>query len=317
MSRAVLRRIVHAVPLLLVVSLAGFALVQALPGGPLDFYLANPNVRPQDIERLRRSLGLDRPLWEQYVSWCAGLLRGEWGYSFADGRPVMERVLERLPATLELVACSLVLAAAAALPAAVHAARFRGGAFDRVSRGVALAGISLPVFWFGLVAQLLFAVGLGWLPSAGRTSLGGGDALDRLQHLVLPASVLAFVQASAWSRYLRTSMIEVLAQPFVRAARGRGVPRPVLVWRHALRNALGPLLTVVLVDAAMLVSGAVVTESVFAWPGLGSLFTEALARRDYAVLMAFLMLSGTAVVGFNLFADLCHLALDPRAAEEA
>jgi peptide/nickel transport system permease protein len=187
---------------------------------------------------------------------------------------------------------------------------------------VAVAGISLPAFWFGLLLQIVFAIGLGWLPSSGRTTPGwpgavdgfGGTLIDHLQHLLLPATVLAVVQAAAWSRYLRGSMIETLAQPFVLAARARGIPDRLVIVRHALRNAIGPVLAVVMVDAALLVSGAVVTESVFAWPGLGSLFTEALARRDYTVLMALLMLTSAAIVVFNVIADAIHAMVDPRVA---
>jgi peptide/nickel transport system permease protein len=184
-----------------------------------------------------------------------------------------------------------------------------------VTSTASIAGISLPAFWLGLLAQLVFAVSLGWLPSSGRSNVGGGDIVDHLQHLAMPAAVLALIQAAGWSRYLRASMIEVLQQPFVVAARARGVPTRVVVLRHAFRNALGPLLAVVMIDAALLVSGAVVTESVFAWPGLGSLFTEALARRDYTVLMALLMLTSTAIVVLNIAADAAHAAIDARVAD--
>jgi peptide/nickel transport system permease protein len=306
------RRLAQAVPLLLVISVLVFALIHLAPGGPLSMYLDNPNVRPEDIARLRHSLGLDRPLAEQYLAWLAGFVRGDWGYSFADGRPVLERIAERVPATLELIATSIVLAAIVAVPVGIRAAVRRGGAFDRATTTVAFAGISLPVFWFGLLLQLVFAVALRWLPSSGRTSLLGGDALDRIRHLILPAAVLALVHAAAWSRYLRASMGEVLAQRYILAARGRGVGERSLLGRHALRNALVPFLTVALLDAAIMVSGAVVTESVFAWPGVGSLFTEALARRDYTVLMAFLMISSVAVVALNLIADVSYRAIDAR-----
>ena len=283
-----------------------------MPGGPLEIYLSNPNVRPEDIERLRRSLGLDQPLWRQYVSWLSAFAQGDWGYSFSDGRPVAERVLERLPATLELTLASLVIAMLITLPVGVFAAVLRGRWFDRVATGMAFAGISLPAFWFGLMLQIVFAIGLGWLPSSGRTTLGSGDMADRIRHLVLPAAVLSCVLAAGWSRYLRSSMIETLAQPFVLAAKARGVPARLVLLRHALRNAMGPVVTVALLDTALIVSGAVVTESVFAWPGLGSLFTEALARRDYTVLMALLMLTSTAVVALNLVADGVYALLDPR-----
>lgn len=314
MGSFLVRRLVQALPLLLLISALVFLLIHSVPGGPLAVYLSNPSVRPQDIERLRHALGLDRPLWEQYWSWLAAFVQGDWGYSFSDGRPVAIRILERVPATFELVATSIALALLLALPTGVVAALGPRGWFDRVTTALAIAGISLPAFWFGLLLQIIFAIGLGWLPSSGRTTFGGGGALDHLQHLALPSTVLAVVQAAAWSRYLRGSMIESLSQPFVVAARARGVPARAVVLRHALRHAAGPVLAIVMVDAALLVSGAVVTESVFAWPGLGSLFTDALARRDYAVLMALLMLASTAIVLFNLVADAAHALLDPRVA---
>ena len=181
-----------------------------------------------------------------------------------------------------------------------------------MATAVAFAGISFPAFWFGLLLQLVFASGLGWLPSSGQTTFGAGTLADRARHLVLPVTVLASIHAAGWSRYLRGSMIDTLAQPFVLAARARGLPPRLVVLRHALRNALGPIVTIVMLDAALMISGAVVTESVFAWPGLGSLFTEALARRDYTTLMAMLMLSSTCVVALNLVADAAHALLDPR-----
>jgi peptide/nickel transport system permease protein len=310
--RFLLRRALHALPLLFVISIVVFALIHAAPGGPLSIYLSNPNVRPQDIERLRHALGLDRPLWQQYVAWLAAFARGDWGYSFSDGRPVVDRVLERLPATLELVLPSLAIALAMTVPAGVWAAVRRGRWPDRALTGLAFSGISLPAFWFGLVLQMVFAIGLGWLPSSGMTTFGGGGWWDRLEHLAMPATVLAFLSAAGWSRYLRGAMAETLGRPFVLAAHARGLPSRRVVLRHALGNALGPLITIVMLDSALLVSGAVVTESVFAWPGLGSLFTEALARRDYTVLMALLMLTSMAVVVLNVCADIAYAVVDPR-----
>lgn len=309
-GRLIARRIVQSVPLLVLISLLVFALLQAVPGGPLAAYLENPNVRPEDIARLRASLGLDRPLSAQYLSWLAAFVRGDWGYSIADGRPVLTRMLERVPATLELVGISTLLALAFAVPVGVFAAVHR--TFDRLSSVVAIAGISLPVFWFGLLLQLVFAVALGWLPSSGRSSFGAASFGDRVAHLVLPAVVLAAVQSAAWSRYLRRAMRETIGRPFMNAARVRGVSERGVLLRHALPNALGPFITVVLLDAAMMASGAVVTESVFAWPGVGSLFTEALVKRDYPVLMAFLMCGAVAVMVLNLLADIAVRTIDPR-----
>jgi peptide/nickel transport system permease protein len=269
-------------------------------------------VRPEDIERLRVALGLDRPITEQYVAWLKGFIVGEWGYSFTDGRPVLQRLLERLPATLELIASAVVVAALVALPLGVFGALRKGGWVDHTTTVVSFAGISLPVFWVGLLLQLVFAVALGWLPSSGRASFGDGDLTDRLSHLIMPAIVLAAVHAAAWSRFLRSSMGTAVQQRFILAARARGIYERRVVWRHALQNALLPFVTVLMMDAAIMVTGAVITESVFAWPGLGSLFTEALARRDYTVLMAFLMMTSAAVVFLNLAADVLYHALDPR-----
>jgi peptide/nickel transport system permease protein len=310
MSRFIVRRAAQAIPLLIVISIVIFALLHAVPGGPLALYLDNPNVRPQDIERLRRAMGLDRPPATQYMLWAAAFARGDWGYSYADGRPVLERILERVPATLELVGVSTLIGVVLALLTGILASVRRG--FDRLATPLAVAGISLPVFWFGLVLQLVFANALGWLPSSGRASFAGGDAGDLLAHLVLPATVLAVAHAAGWSRYLRGSMREALALPFTRGARARGVGEGRIVLRHVLSNALLPFATVVLLDASIMASGAVVTESVFAWPGIGSLFTEALAKRDYPVLMAFLMCASVAVVVLNLVADIAVHALDPR-----
>lgn len=308
--RLVLRRSLLAIPLLLLISLVVFMLLQAVPGGPLAAYLENPNVRPADIERLRRAMGLDAPVSVQYLRWLSAFVQGDWGYSYADGRPVLSRVLERIPATLELVGSGTLFALLLALPAGVLAATTTMG--TRVARLFTTLGISVPVFWFGLLVQLLFAVHLGWLPSSGRQAFGTESLTDRLLHLVLPSLVLAVVQGAAWTRYLQRSMSETLALPFVRAGRLRGLSDQRLILRHALPNAVGPFITVVLLDAAMLASGAVVTESVFAWPGVGSLFTEALVKRDYPVLMAFLMVGAVTVIVLNLLADIVVARLDPR-----
>lgn len=310
-----LRRAAQVLVLLLVVSVLVFALIHAAPGGPLALYLDNPNVRPQDIERLRRQMGLDRPLPAQYLAWLGAFVRGDWGYSYADGRPVLDRLVERVPATLQLIGVSSVLALLLALVTGIAAAVHRG--FDRVATLGAIAGISLPVFWLGLVLQLVFASRLGWLPSSGRTSFTGNGAMDQLAHLVLPVVVLAIAHAAGWSRYLRGSMRTALRQPFIVGARSRGASEVRLTLRHALRNALLPFATMVLLDASIMASGAVVTESVFAWPGVGGLFVEALAKRDYTVLMAFLMCGTTAVALLNCLADVVVYALDPRTREPA
>jgi peptide/nickel transport system permease protein len=298
--------------LLLVISGVVFALIHAAPGGPAAVFLSNPGVRPEDIERLQRALGLDQPLWLQYVQWLGAFVRGDWGYSMTDSRPVLDRVLERAPATLELAGTSLTIALVLTLTLGTLATMTRGRWPDRFVSAVSAGGLAIPAFWFGLVLQLLFAASLGWLPSSGRVTPGDGSLVDRAQHVLLPAVVLAGIHAAAWTRYLRASMIATLDQSFVSAARARGIGQGRILLRYVLRTSLLPLVTVVLLDAALLISGAVVTESVFAWPGLGTLFTEALARRDYAVLMAMVMLASAAIVAVNLAADLIYPWLDPR-----
>ena len=311
MSIRFIRRVAATVPLLLAISAGVFALLHLIPGGPLAVYLSNPDVRPEDLDRLKRALGLDQPVWRQYGLWLAGFCRGEWGFSYSDGRPVVERVLERLPATLELVGAALGLAVLFTIPLGLSAALSRRWP-ARLASLASFAGLALPVFWFGLVLQLVFSLALGWLPSSGRTTPGLGGPGDRLAHLVLPATMLAAVHAAAWSRYLRAAVDDTRRQVFVTASRARGTPGPTVLARHVLRPALLPVVTIVFLDAALMVTGTVVTESVFAWPGLGSLFTEALARRDYTVLMALLMVASTAVVLFNLIADLLYPLIDPR-----
>lgn len=305
-------RLLQSFLLLLMVSAMVFGLIHAVPGGPLSMYLENPNVRPEDVERLRAALGLDRPLLQQYLAWLGGFVRGDWGFSYTDGRPVVVRLIERVPATLELIGVSLVVAIVAAIPLGVWAAVRQGRWVDRALNVTTLAAISLPAFWFALVLQLLFANALGWLPSSGRTSLLSRGLGDRVGHILLPATVLAVLHGAAWLRYLRSSMGQALRQRFVLVARAKGVGERLVRYRHALRTALLPFVTVVMLDAAIIVSGAVVTESVFAWPGLGGLFYEALVRRDYTVLMAFLMLSSAAVIALNALADALYRALDPR-----
>lgn len=312
MHRLILRRLAQALPLLLLVSVGVFALIQAVPGGPLTVYLSNPQVRPEDIARLERSLGLDRPVYVQYFLWLKGFISGDWGFSYADGRPVLTRILERIPATLELMGAGLLLAGLFAFPMGVIAALKRNSALDHIVTLFALVGISMPVYWMGLMLQLFFGLHLGWFPVSGRFSFGRTDWIDHLSHLVLPAIALALVHLAVWSRYLRSSMIDVLSQPFITTARAKGLKGLPVLWRHALRNAALPVLTIVILDFAFLLSGAVITESIFAWPGIGSLFVDSVFRRDYTVIMGVLMIGSAAVILANLAADVAYAIVDPR-----
>jgi len=312
LTQYILRRILQAFPLLLLISIGVFALIHFVPGGPLTVFLSNPQVRPEDIERLQRSLGLDRPLTEQYARWLLNFVRGDWGFSFADGRPVADRILERIPPTIELMGAGFLLAGIIALPLGVFTALHRRTAFDYTCTILAFVGISMPVYWLGLMLQLGFGLHLRWLPMSGRQSFGGGDALDHLLHLIMPACVLAVVHVAVWSRYLRSSMIDALAQPYMTTARAKGLTNMLLLLRHALRNALLPLVTAVSMDVAFLLSGAVITESIFAWPGVGGLFVDSIFRRDYTVIMGVLMIGAVSVILVNLVADVLYAYIDPR-----
>jgi peptide/nickel transport system permease protein len=317
LTQFILRRFFQALPLLLLISIGVFALIHFVPGGPLTVFLSNPQVRPEDIERLQRSLGLDRPLTEQYARWLLNFLRGDWGFSFADGRPVVDRIVERIPATIELMGAGFLLAGVVALPLGIFTAVRRRTAFDYTCTILAFVGISMPVYWLGLMLQLGLGLQLRWLPLSGRQSFGGGDFLDHLRHLIMPACVLAVVHVAVWSRYLRSSMIDALAQPYMTTARAKGLPNTHLLVRHALRNALLPLVTAVSMDVAFLLSGAVITESIFAWPGIGALFVESIFRRDYTVIMGVLMIGAVSVILVNLVADVLYAYIDPRIRIEA
>jgi peptide/nickel transport system permease protein len=308
------RRLLRAIPLLLGLSLGIFILIHAAPGGPLSVYLSNPNVRPEDIERLRHALGLDRPIHEQYVLWLRAFLSGDWGYSYVDGRSALARVLERIPATIELMGSAFLLALTVAVSFGSLAALRQNRPADRLISLASFAGIAIPTFWLGLMLQLVFAVQLKWFPSAGRASLGAGGWTDRIPYLVLPAITLALFYASSWLRYVRASLVETLSQQHVQAARARGLSLSRLVFRHALPNALIPLTTVLALDFAVLFSGAVITETVFSWPGMGSLLVESIYRRDYSVLMGILMTGSVMVVVTNLAIDLAYGWMDPRVA---
>ncbi len=229
-----------------------------------------------------------------------------------DGRSAFERIVERVPATVELMGSAFVLALVLAVGWGGLAAVRRGQKTDRVASVVSFAGISMPTFWLGLVLQLIFAVELRWFPSAGRFGPTGGGLQDRLLHLALPVATLAIFYAASWMRYVRASLIETLAGGFIRAGRSRGLPNRRLLFSHAFPNALIPLTTVWAMDLALLASGAVVTETVFAWPGMGALLVDSVYRRDYSVLMGILMSGSVLIVFCNIAADVAYGWLDPR-----
>ncbi len=310
--RYLIQRVLGAIPLLIGVSLIIFAILHLAPGDPLSVYAENPAVTKEALDNIRESFGLDRPLPEQYVRWFTSFIRGEWGYSMRTNNPAFDDALSRLPATVLLSGSAFLLALVVALPLGIVSAVKRYSWIDHTATFFSFLGISTPVFWLGLMAQLVFAVELGWLPSAGMTTVGDGSLGDQLRHLILPASVLSLAFVAGWSRYVRSSMIEVLDLDYVRTARAKGLREWAVVNRHALKNALIPVVTVIALDFAVLFSGAVITETIFAWPGLGRLFVESMTGRDYPVLLGLLMFGSFGLILINLVTDLLYASLDPR-----
>jgi peptide/nickel transport system permease protein len=311
-ARYVLRRLGQSILLLVGVSIIGFGLMHLAPGGPFAVYTLNPTVTALDIERVKHQFGLDQPVYVQYFKWAGGLATGNWGYSFFGGRPVSAIVFERLPATLELMGSSLALALIIGVAIGVIAAVRRNSWIDYATTTAAMIALSLPTFWFGLLAIYLFAQTLGWLPAGGIASTGGGGLADRLQHLILPMLVLAFVIVAQWSRYTRSAMLDILDQDFMRTARAKGLGPARILMGYGLRAALVPLVTLAGLQLPLLVGGALVTETVFSWPGMGLLFVNALGTRDYPILMAILMVGAVVVVLGNLLADVLAALIDPR-----
>ena len=313
MTRYIARRLAQMIPLLFGITVVLFAVIQAAPGGPEAALLESDRfIDPAMIEAYRERLGVDRPVPVQYVRWLGGALRGDLGVSFSTTRPVSEMIVERLPATLELMGASFIFAAVLAFGLGVFSAVRQYSWFDHVGTGLSFVGIAMPVFWFALILQLVFAVWLGWLPVAGTETVGASSLGDHLLHLVLPASVLSFRYVAGWSRYLRSSMLDALRADFVRTARAKGLSERVVVGGHALRNAMIPVVSVMALNLSGLFSGAVITETIFAWPGIGRMFVQAMFSRDYPLLMGILLLGSTMVVVFNLVADILYGVLDPR-----
>ncbi len=301
------------IPLLLGISVVLFAVIQAAPGGPEGALLESGRfIDPDVIEAYRERLGVDQPVPVQYVRWLTSALRGDLGISFSTTRPVREMIAERLPATLELMGASFLLAAILAFGIGTLSAVRQYSWFDHIGTGFSFLGIAMPVFWFALILQLVFGVWLQWLPVAGTETVGATSLGDHLRHLIMPATVLSLRYVAGWSRYLRSSLLAALRTDYVRTARSKGLSEWVVIGVHATRNALIPVVSVMALNMAGLFSGAVITETIFAWPGIGRMFVQAMFARDYPLLMGILMLGSVMVVFFNLVADIVYGALDPR-----
>lgn len=318
MNRYLLRRGVQLGPQLLILFVLSFALVHLTPGatGGVDLQSASG----QNLERMRERLGLDRPLYIQFADWLWGAVRLDFGTSFIDGQPVRDKILDRLPATALLTGSALLVSVILAVPLGVLSSLYRNSPFDYGLTVFAFFGVSIPAFWAGIVVIIAFSVTFRWFPVQGMQSVGqqtDSPALDILHHLVLPATVLGLEGMAALTRLVRSSMTDVLVEDYVRTARAKGLAERLVVFRHALKNALLPLVTLIGLRLPTLIGGAIVIETVFAWPGIGRLGWEAVLQRDYPVVMGLVVFTGLLTILGNLLADIAYAAIDPRIKLEA
>ncbi len=302
MLRYLVRRLLLTVPVLLGVATLVFGLIHFIPGDPAQAMLGEA-ASPQDVEQLRERLGLNRPLIVQYGAFLEGVVHGDLGESLRNGQPVTAQILERLPATAELAVASMGIAMAVAFPLGIVAAVRKGTAVDAGAMTLSLVGISIPNFWLGPLLAIVFAVQLGWLPVGGRGTLA---------HLVLPSVTLGAALAAILARMTRASLLEELREPYVLAARAKGVSHTRAVLHHAFRNSLIPIVTILGLQFGVVLTGAVITETIFAWPGIGRLLIQSINFRDYPTVQGCILLIAVTYVGVNLVTDLTYGLLDPR-----
>lgn len=326
----ILRRLVALIPVLILVLVIVFSLVRLIPGDPA-VTLLGPGATNQQIEALRQQMRLDEPVVMQFLNYVAGLFQGDFGTSLKSGQPVLDQILLRLPATLELSICATVVAILFGIPIGVLSATRPNSLFDHFTRVFSLVGVSMPAFLLALILQLIFATYLGWLPVSGRVSpyvvvpqatgfaildglLAGdwGAAWDAVEHLILPTAVLAAFLAATLGRFVRNTMLEVMTEDYIRTARAKGLTRSQVTLGHGLRNSLLPAVTVVGLKFAEMLGGAILTETIFAWPGIGRFMFEAIKNRDYPVIQGTTLVFSLIFVLTSLLVDLLYGVLDPR-----
>jgi peptide/nickel transport system permease protein len=310
MTKYLINRILAAVPVLLGVSIITFALVRLIPGDPVQIMLG-PEVLGNRAEEIRRLYGLDRPWPVQYIEWLTRALQGNLGTSLRSGLPVMESIIQRLPVTVELTVLSFIVGLIVGLPLAVAAARNRGRALDATLTGLSLLGISMPGFWLATLLMLWLSLALRWLPSIGYVALSE-DPLDNIRHLIMPTIGLGLPFAATIMRFTRSSLLEVFNQDYIRTANAKGLNRNQVTYRHALKNALIPVMTVAAIQVGRLLGGAVIVEQIFALPGLGRYVFDAISNRDYPVLQGSVLVFTLVFILVNLGVDLLYGFVDPR-----
>lgn len=316
MGQYLLRRLLISIPVLLGITMATYGIINLAPGDPVAAMIspeAASSLGPGWVEQQREALGLNRPLPVRYGLWLKELAQGNLGFSLKDRQPINQKIVERIWPTLKLMGSALFLALIIAIPLGILSAIKQYSFIDYLATVSGFAAISIPSFFLSLAAIYVFALKLGWLPSSGMNTVGGSSSLgDSAKHLILPAIVLGLAEAAPLIRYTRSSMLEVIRQDYVTTARAKGLNERTVIWRHALRNALIPLITVVALNLPRLLGGAVVIEAVFAWPGMGTLAITAVQGRDYPVIMAINLITAVMILSSNLLADLFYAVADPR-----
>jgi len=314
------RRILSLIPLLIGITFVSFVVIQAAPGSPVELMVdMNPDASPELRERLEQYWGLDQPTHVQYWRWLRRIAIGDFGVSFAaDQRPVLDKVAEALPITLLLNALSLALILLMSIPIGVYSATHRHSTIDRFATVFVFLGFAMPTFWLALLCMMFFGVELGWLPISGLQSLDyeGMSTLgrigDRARHLILPVTIASVTSLAGMSRYMRSSMLEVVRQDYITTARAKGLSERTVIYRHALRNALLPVVTILGLSVPGLIGGAVIFETIFAIPGMGRLFYDSVMMRDYQVVMGVLVMGAVLTLLGNLLADVMYVIVDPR-----
>ncbi len=313
MTRFLLSRLFQVVLVLAIMSFVIYGLIGLMPGDPIDLMLtSDPHLTAADVARLRTLKGLDQPLVGRYLAWGAAALQGDFGYSRLYVQPAVSALLPRLANTGLLMGMSFLLAFGIALAAGIAAAKRPGSRLDSLISLLSFSGISVPPFWLGLMLILVFAVTLGWLPAGGIVEVGKGGFLDRLRHLALPVATLTIVEAASQVRFVRAAMIEALRQDYIRTARAKGADEGRVLWGHALRNAMIPIVTVMALSFGGLFSGALVTETIFAYPGMGKLIYDAILGNDFNLALAGLLFATLVTLLANLAADIAYAVIDPR-----
>lgn len=312
MKKYLIKRFIISFVVLFFITFFSYMIINFAPGDPATLYVS-PDATEEQIQQVRESLGLDKPLMIRYVFWLKEMLKGNLGNSFATRRPVTNILLERMEPTLILMGTSLVVAYLVAIPLGIYSAVKQNTWIDYLITGTSILGVSIPNFFFGLFLIYIFAVQLRWLPTGGMQELGSsGEFLERVRHLILPVAVIASTISANMIRYVRSSMIDIFGENYLRTAKAKGLKPIQIIFRHGIRNAFVPIITIIASDIPKLIGGAIVTEQIFQWPGLGALTVTSIQSRDYNVLMAITLMSAVAVLSANMLMDVFYAIADPR-----